>query len=66
MKWRTVIILFIVAGTGLLTIIFRNNFEFSELANLAFYQNLANPPVRIVSISEGLRKEEVATILEKN
>lgn len=65
MKWRTVIMLLILVGIGLVTIIFRNNFEFSELAKLSFYQNLANPSVRIVRIQEGLRKEEVVNVLIK-
>lgn len=65
MKWRTVIILLFLAIAGLFTIVWHNNFELSELSNLSFYQNLANPSVRIVQIQEGLRKEEVAAILGK-
>ncbi len=33
---------------------------FSELASLSFYQNLANPSVRMIYIQEGWRKEQVA------
>lgn len=36
------------------------NIPFSELASLSFYQNLANPSVRMISIQEGWRKEQVA------
>ncbi len=35
----------------------------SLLAKLSFYQNLANPYVRVVTVQEGLRKEEVANIM---
>jgi UPF0755 protein len=33
------------------------------LTSLSFYQNLANPSVKIIRIGEGLRKEEIADIL---
>lgn len=32
----------------------------SDLASLSFYQNLANPSVRMIYVQEGWRKEEVA------
>src|SRR3989338_9806735 len=35
------------------------------LAELSFYQNLANPYVRIVRVEEGLRKEEVVEALAR-
>ena len=38
-------------------------FDFSLLSELSFYENLANPSVRIVRIQEGLRKEEIAEII---
>lgn len=36
------------------------NIPFSELTSLSFYQNLANPSVRMIYIQEGWRKEQVA------
>ncbi len=36
--------------------------DFSLLTSLSFYENLANPSVRIVRIQEGLRKEQIADI----
>ncbi len=36
--------------------------DYSLLKSLSFYENLANPSVRIVRIQEGLRKEEIADI----
>lgn len=44
-------------------LMFYYDFSFSELASLSFYQNLANPSVRIVRVQEGLRKEEIAEIM---
>ncbi len=39
------------------------NFDITQLASLSFYENLANPSVRIVRIPEGLRKEEIAEVM---
>jgi UPF0755 protein len=39
-------------------------FSPSELLTFSFYESLANPSVRVVHIREGLRKEEVAMVLE--
>lgn len=65
MKWRTVIILLTISLTSFIGLIWHYNFEYKELANLSFYENLANPSMRIIRISEGLRKEEVANIISK-
>lgn len=63
MKWKTVLILLVVALGGLSIIIKYYEFEWSNLVSLSFYENLANPSVRIVKIQEGLRKEEIADII---
>ncbi len=39
-------------------------FDPSLLAKLSFYVDLANPSMRIVKVQEGLRKEEIAEVLE--
>ncbi|MEQ1500110.1 MAG: endolytic transglycosylase MltG [Parcubacteria group bacterium] len=39
------------------------NLDFSILTNISFYENIANPSVRIIKINEGLRKEEIAKIM---
>ncbi len=39
------------------------HFDPALLTSLAFYQNLANPSVRVVRIPEGLRKEEIADVV---
>lgn len=39
------------------------NLDIRLLTSLSFYQNLANPSVRIVPIPEGLRKEEIAEVV---
>jgi UPF0755 protein len=70
-KWRFDIKISYLALTSLLSLLAVvtfskvNGFDLSDLASLSFYQNLANPSVRVVNIKEGLRKEEVADILEK-
>lgn len=65
MKWKTVIVLFVIAFTGFIGLILGYNFDTGELTSLAFYQNLANPSMKVVNIKEGLRKEEVASVLAK-
>jgi UPF0755 protein len=39
------------------------NISWEDLGSLAFYENLANPSVRLVQIQEGWRKEQVANAL---
>ena len=39
------------------------HFDWSELAQLSFYENLANPSIRIIKVEEGLRKEQIAEIM---
>ncbi len=54
-----IIILFVVIAVGLLLYVLNTE----KLLGLNFwevYQNLANPSVRIVKITPGMRKEEVA------
>lgn len=63
MTWKTVITLLVIAAASLSGTVWYYGFEWSELATLSFYQNLANPSVRIVKVPEGLRKEEIADIL---
>ena len=43
--------------------VFYYGFDPTLLAKLSFYQNLANPSVRIVKVQEGMRKEEIANIM---
>ncbi len=63
MKWKHVIFLLILAIIGFLAFVFYYGFTWRDLASLSFYENLANPSVRIVRLSDGLRKEEVAHIV---
>src|ERR1035437_7980038 len=63
MKWKNVIFLLSVAVLGFLTFVFHYGFTWQDLASLSFYENLANPSVRIVRVVEGLRKEEVANVV---
>jgi len=63
MNWKTVITLVVLAIVAFLAFVFHYGFGWEDLASLAFYENLANPSVRIVRVPEGLRKEEVADII---
>ncbi len=44
-------------------VVYYYGFDLKVLTSLSFYENLANPSVRIVKIREGLRKEEIAEIM---
>lgn len=66
MKWKHILILagiLVIAAGSLAGIVRYYNFDWSVLADLSFYQNLANPSVRIIKIQEGLRKEQIADIV---
>lgn len=63
MRWKVIISLFAVSVGGFLTMFFHYGFEPSLLTSLSFYQNLANPSVRVVRVQEGLRKEEIAEVV---
>jgi UPF0755 protein len=63
MKWKNVIFLLTLAVLSFLVFVFHYGFTWQDLASLSFYENLANPSVRIVRVSEGLRKEEVADVV---
>lgn len=66
MKWKFVLLLLacaVVSGGGLVGIIMYYHFDWTVLTDLSFYQNLANPSVRIVKIVPGLRKEQIANIV---
>lgn len=65
MKWKYLIILALIAIGGLSGLVFYYGFGWSDLASLSFYENLANPSVRIIKVPEGLRKEEVADVVGK-
>lgn len=51
----------IVAGLlVILAVFFYYKFDPALLAELSFYQNLANPNIKIVRVEDGLRKEQIA------
>lgn len=63
MKWKTVIFLLCLSGTFFVSVVQYYGFSWNDLRNLTFYENLANPYVKIVKVQEGLRKEEVADVV---
>ncbi len=48
---------------GIVSTILYYGLGFSDLTDPSFYQNLANPSIKIIKINEGLRKEEIANIM---
>lgn len=62
-KWRVVASMFTLCIGVFLGIFFYYNFDPSLLTSLSFYENVANPSMRIVRVQEGLRKEEIAEIM---
>ncbi len=63
LAWKTVGILFSTTLAGFVVFVSYYNFNFQDLLSLSFYENLANPSVRIVQVREGMRKEEIAEIM---
>jgi len=63
--WKLFSILLAISISSLVFVKFYYGVEWKELASLSFYQNMANPSIRIVKIKEGLRKEEIAEIVAK-
>lgn len=57
------IILPVLLALVVLSIVFYYKFDPSLLTRLSFYVNLANPSMRIVRVTEGLRKEQVANVV---
>ncbi len=62
MKLKYTAGLLALSATSLVVMMFYYHLDFSLLTSLSFYENLANPSVRIVRIQEGLRKEQIADI----
>ena len=63
MKLKHTFVLFVVSFGTFLSMMFYYNLDWSLLSSLSFYENLANPSVKIIRIGEGLRKEEVVNVL---
>jgi UPF0755 protein len=66
MKWKAVYGLFsllAISATSLVGIVYYYNFDPHVLLSLSFYENLANPSVRIIRVQEGLRKEQIANLV---
>ena len=63
MKWKNVIFLAVVALASFSFFVFHYGFSWDDLASLSFYENLANPSVRIIKLNPGMRKEEVADVV---
>ncbi len=64
-SWNTVGFLFAILTFLSLGTFYYYGFDIQSITSLSFYENLANPSVRIVRVQEGLRKEEVAEVVGK-
>jgi UPF0755 protein len=63
MKWKVIISLFVISIGTFATMFFYYGFDAKLLTSIAFYETLANPEIRIIKVTEGLRKEEIAEIM---
>lgn len=63
LSWKTVSTLFFASILGFAFFVYHYGFSINDVLSLSFYENLANPSVKIVQIREGLRKEEIAEIM---
>lgn len=61
--WKTTAALFSISAVGLFSFMFYYKLDPMLLLSLSFYEDLANPSVKIVQVREGLRKEEIAEIM---
>ncbi|MFI5205668.1 MAG: endolytic transglycosylase MltG, partial [Candidatus Paceibacterales bacterium] len=62
LTWKIVAGLFAV-GACLIGMVAYYNIDPGLLLTLSFYEDLANPSIRIVRVQEGLRKEEIAEVM---
>ncbi|MFZ2522498.1 MAG: endolytic transglycosylase MltG [Minisyncoccia bacterium] len=63
MKIRHALTVIFLSISLLLTTVYYYGFDPKVLLSFSFYENLANPSIKIIKIQEGLRKEELAEIL---
>jgi len=64
-KLKHTLSLFILSFGTLLGMMFYYDLDWSLLTSLSFYEDIANPSVKVVKIGAGLRKEEIADYLTK-
>lgn len=63
LAWKTIVSLFSLSILGFVFFTLHYGFSVNEILSLSFYQNLANPSVRIIRVHEGMRKEEIADMM---
>ena len=62
----TLMALLVVSAGGLVSVVIHYHFNWSVLADVTFYENLADPSIRIIPVPEGMRKEQVADLVGDN
>lgn len=60
MKLSSLIIVLVVIGVAFGGMVWWFGFSRDDLARISFYLDLANPAVKVVRVTEGMRKEEIA------
>jgi UPF0755 protein len=64
LTWKHVTFLVVLSIASIFAFVNFYGFDLNVLLTFSFYENLANPSVKIVRFNEGLRKEEIAEILK--
>lgn len=62
---KNTLVVLVLSASILSGMMFYFGLDLSLLTSLSFYENLANPSVKVIQIREGLRKEEIAEILSE-
>ncbi len=63
MKLKYIFILFGISIASFTGMVYYYGFDSKLLTSVSFYENLANPSIRIIRIQEGLRKEQIAEVV---
>ena len=63
MKLRYIIAIFLVSVGTLFGLIKYYNIDPTLLSSISFYEDIANPSIRVVRVPEGLRKEQIADLM---
>ena len=62
---KVIFALLLLSILGLVGTVWHYNLDWKNLFDLQFYENLANPSIRIIKVEEGLRKEQIAEVMAK-
>ena len=63
MRSKIIFLILLLSVGSFIGLVWYYHIDWSDLATLSFYENLADPSVRIVRVPAGLRKEQIAEIM---